>query len=96
MKFGVPTAVGVTEVVVTEPVFVDKAGERLRIQPTAHGGFEPLLPLIEQTAPVARPSASVRLAVMARTTRLSIRAGPAGATLIGLALGVLLPTVPCR
>jgi heterotetrameric sarcosine oxidase gamma subunit len=29
-------------------------------------------------------------------TRLSVRAGTAASTAIGLALGVLLPTVPCR
>ena len=36
------------------------------------------------------------LSMLAPTTRLAIRAGGAAATGIGLAIGVLLPTVPCR
>jgi heterotetrameric sarcosine oxidase gamma subunit len=36
------------------------------------------------------------LTTLAPTTRLSVRAGSFAATAIGLALGVLLPTAPCR
>jgi heterotetrameric sarcosine oxidase gamma subunit len=38
----------------------------------------------------------VQLSAVAPATLLSIRAGSAAAAAIGLALGVLLPTVPCR
>jgi heterotetrameric sarcosine oxidase gamma subunit len=38
----------------------------------------------------------VRLAALAPATLLSVRAGPGAATAIGMAIGVLLPTVPCR
>ncbi len=49
-----------------------------------------------QPAPVARSAHSVRLAALAPETRIAVRAGIAAATAIGLATGVLLPTVPCR
>ncbi|HEX3576065.1 MAG TPA: sarcosine oxidase subunit alpha family protein [Rhodopila sp.] len=87
---------GTIRVTVTDPVFVDKPGERLRMRPVARPAAEPLLPHGIQPAPMARPSGSVQLAALAPTTRLSVRAGAAAATGIGLGLGVLLPTVPCR
>jgi sarcosine oxidase subunit alpha len=92
----VPMAGGTIAVSVTDPVFVDKPGERLRPQPVSRPASEPLLAAAEQLAPIARASASVQLTVLAATTRLSIRANSAAGTAIGLALGVLLPTVPCR
>ena len=58
--------------------------------------MEPLLPANIPSAPFARACSSVQLAALAPITRLSIRAGAAASTAIGLALGVLLPTVPCR
>jgi sarcosine oxidase subunit alpha len=78
------------------PVFVDKAGERLRGHAVPNLRGEALLAGRVLPAPVARPSDVVQLTVLAATTRLSVRAGSAAATAIGLALGVLLPSVPCR
>ncbi|HEY4044055.1 MAG TPA: sarcosine oxidase subunit alpha family protein [Rhodopila sp.] len=83
-------------VTVTDPVFVDKAGERRRARlvprrvtgRVVEAGIEPTL--------VARPSHVVQLRPAGAATRLSVRAGPAAATAIGLTLAVLLPTAPCR
>jgi sarcosine oxidase subunit alpha len=87
---------GPIDVMVTEPVFLDKTGERLRVRPAPRSVGEALLAAVDQPAPVARACDVVQLTLLAPTTRLSIRAGPAAGTAIGLALGVLLPTVPCR
>jgi heterotetrameric sarcosine oxidase gamma subunit len=87
---------GAITVTVTDHVFVDQPGTRLRPPPPPRPPIEPLLPPGPEPVPLARPSEFVRLAILAPTTRLSIRAGPPAATAIGLALGVLLPTVPCR
>jgi heterotetrameric sarcosine oxidase gamma subunit len=176
-KLNVPMPNRVIEVVVTDPVFLDKSGDRRRARPQRsaaiqsldrHGpaseaprttpaaphvmtGLEPLThdlnqqsgssfpvqhrpaadppsmklssrgakrrgdlvagklrsdslprpiffvgPPEHQPAPIVRECNSVRLAMLAPTTRLSIRAGPAAATALGLSLGVLLPTVACR
>jgi sarcosine oxidase subunit alpha len=95
-KLSVPMPGGAIGVTVTEPVFVDKTGDRLRARPLPPAAFERLLDTEDRPAPIARPCGSVQLTALAPTTRLSIRAGPAAGTAIGLALGVLLPTVPCR
>jgi sarcosine oxidase, subunit alpha len=95
-ELSVPMPDGAIRVTVVDPVFVDKAGERLRARPVPRATPEPLQAGSPQPAPVARPSGSVQLAVLAPTTRLSVRAGSAAATAVGLVLGVLLPTVPCR
>ncbi|HEY1413303.1 MAG TPA: glycine cleavage T C-terminal barrel domain-containing protein, partial [Rhodopila sp.] len=92
----VPMPGGGVRVTVTDPVFVDKAGARLRPVPVVRAGSEALAAPRPEAVPMARPSASVQLSVLAPTTRLSVRAGAVAATSIGLALGVLLPTVPCR
>jgi sarcosine oxidase subunit alpha len=92
----VPTPSGPIRVAVADPVFVDKPGERLTPRPLPRRPSEPLLPGTVKPTPVARLSHVVQLAVLAATTRLSVRAGSAASTAIGLALGVLLPTVPCR
>ena len=84
------------EVTVTDPIFLDRTDERLRTYPGVSPPAEPLLPAVDNQPPVARPARSVRLAALDPATRLAIRAGTAAATAIGLALGVLLPTVPCR
>jgi sarcosine oxidase subunit alpha len=63
---------------------------------TPRRAAEQLLPATTQPVPVARACGSAQLAALAPTTRLSIRAGSTASTAIGLALGVLLPTVPCR
>ncbi|HYZ23349.1 MAG TPA: sarcosine oxidase subunit alpha family protein [Rhodopila sp.] len=81
---------------VTEPVFHDPQGERLRVAGVPFARFEELLPAQGDPAQVAVPVESVTLRAPAPTIRLSVRAGAAGATAIGLAVGVLLPTVPCR
>jgi sarcosine oxidase subunit alpha len=88
----VPGKAGTIEVAVTDPVFVPRAAER----PPAPSSPLPLLPSVIPPAPVARPARSVRLAALAPATLLSVRAGPGAATAIGMAIGVLLPTVPCR
>jgi sarcosine oxidase, subunit alpha len=92
---------GAIPVTVADPVFVDKAGKRLRSRlvapgPVAVGVGAGLLDSSVGPAPVALQSGSVQLTALAATTRLSVRAGAAVGTAIGLALGVLLPTVPCR
>jgi heterotetrameric sarcosine oxidase gamma subunit len=92
----VPMRTGVIEVTVTAPVFLDKPAERLRPSPFTPPAAEPLPQSAPIPAPVSRPSTVVQLTALAPTTKLSIRAGTAAATGIGLALGVLLPTVPCR
>lgn len=83
-------------VTVVDPVFIDKPGQRLKARPVQPVAAEPLLPPRPWRAPTCRPAASVRLTVLAPTTRLAIRAGGPAATGIGLASGVLLPTVPNR
>ena len=83
---------GAIEVVVTDPVFVPRAAER----PPAASPSLKLLPAADRPAPIARAVRSVRLAALAPATLLSVRAGPGAATAIGMAIGVLLPTVPCR
>ena len=92
----VPIHGGMAKVLVTDPVFVDKAGERLRPRTLPPVQAEPLLPAIGPQALVARPCDSVQLTMLASTTRISVQAGPAAGTAIGFALGVLMPTVPCR
>jgi sarcosine oxidase subunit alpha len=96
LQLSVPAPGGAIPVMVTDPVFVDKAGDRLNSNPPPRRATETLLPTRDQPSPIARPCASVHLAALAPITRLSIRAGSAAGTAIGLALGVLLPTVPCR
>jgi sarcosine oxidase, subunit alpha len=95
-KLNVPLRGGTVTVLVTDPVFFDKSGERLHLRPTPQPRNEPLLPQIDEPALVARPSGSVQLTMLAPTTRICVRAGPAASTAIGLGLGVLLPTAPCR
>jgi heterotetrameric sarcosine oxidase gamma subunit len=92
----VPMPDGAIRVTVSDHVFVDKPSERLRPHPIPRSVPEPLLPARLPTAPSARPSAVVQLAALAPTRRVSVRAGAPAATAIGLALGVLLPTAPCR
>jgi sarcosine oxidase subunit alpha len=92
----VPMRTGAIEVTVTDPVFLDKPGDRLRPPPFTPPTPTNLPQAAPVPAPVSRPSAVVQLTALAPTTKLSIRAGTAAATGIGLALGVLLPTVPCR
>ncbi len=96
-RLRVPIGCTEHEVTVTDPTFHDGSGERVRtalsdLRPAA----EPLLAQADVSPPVARPALSVQLAALAPATRLAIRAGTAAATAIGLAFGVLLPTVPCR
>jgi sarcosine oxidase subunit alpha len=95
-RLTVPMGRTSVEVTVIDKMFLDKAGERLRVPPPRRPAIETLVPAADRSAPVARACDSVRLAALAPTTRLSVRAGAAAATAIGLGLGVLLPTVPCR
>ena len=84
------------EVAVTDAVLYDRTGERLHSPPVPLPALEDVLPAEVVRPPIARPSGAVRLTALAPTTRVSVRAVPAAGTAIGLALGVLLPTVPCR
>jgi sarcosine oxidase subunit alpha len=95
-RLHVPMPSGAIGVTIGEPVFLDKAGDRLCAQPKPRVASESLLAAEDQPAPVSRPCATVQLTALAPTTRLAIRAGSAAGTAIGLSLGVLLPTVPCR
>ena len=95
-RLRVPMGRAEHEVTVTDPIFHDRTGERLRARPGLPPPAEPPLPPVDNPPPVARPARSVRLAAVDPATRLAIRAGTAAATAIGLTLGVLLPTVPCR
>ena len=92
----VPLKTRIVDVTVTSPIFHDKAGARLRPQPAAKPPIEPLPPAnpVQPFDPIDTPT--VRVSLLAPTTRLSIRAPTAAASAIGMALGVLLPTVPCR
>ena len=92
----VPMPGGDIAVTVVDPVFVDKPGQRLKVRPVQPVPAEPLLPPRPWLAPTCRPAGPVRLTILAPTTRLAVRAGGAAATAIGLASGVLLPTVPNR
>jgi sarcosine oxidase subunit alpha len=92
----VPLDDRIVDVTVTKPVFLDEAGERLRPQLTKPDPTEPFPPPTHSPAFDAIETPNVRVSPLAPTTRLSIRAGPAAASAIGMALGVLLPTVPCR
>jgi sarcosine oxidase subunit alpha len=92
----VKTAGRTMEVTVVDPVFYDKPGDRLRPRAIE---IPALLPLA--AAPPAPPAEAihgegVRIAPLPPATLLAIRAGNAAATGIGMALGVLLPSVPCR
>ena len=92
----VPLLQGAAAVVVVDPVFLDPEGQRLAGQAVEGDGTEQLLPFVPPDPPVARPADGVDIALLPGVTRLNIRAGAAAASGIGLALGVLLPTVPCR
>jgi len=95
-RLRVPAHKGFIDVVVADPVFIDNPRDRLRVRPVPRPATEPLVAARHQSAPIARACDAVQLIALAPTTRLSVRAGSAAATAIGLALGVLLPTVPCR
>ena len=90
----VPTPDGAIPVTVVALPFM--SWPRLDRPPATRPAAAPLLPATLRPAFVARACASVQLAALAPITRLSIRAGPTASTAIGAALGVLLPTVPCR
>jgi sarcosine oxidase, subunit alpha len=92
----VPAPRAAVRVTVTDAVFFDKSGERLRARPVPRRPPEPLLRPVVQQAPIASPGGSVQLSMLAATIRVLVHAGPAAGTAIGLALGVLLPTAPCR
>ena len=95
---------GMVAVSVMDPVFIDKPGERLRpastgtptMQRPAMATGHALVAEPPNRVPLARPSELVQLSVLAGNTKLSVRAGALTGTAIGMALRVLLPTVPCR
>ncbi len=92
----VRTAAGGIPVTVVGHVFIDKQRAKLRPRAVPRTARRPLLAAAKLPMPLARPASGVQMAVLAPTTRLSVRGGPAAATAIGLAIEVLLPTVPCR
>ncbi len=91
----VPMAERTIPVTVVDPVFYDKPGKQLR--PRSVPMTDPLSAqaAAPQPAPAPIVADGVSIVALAPATRLSIRAGTA-ASGIGAALGVLLPTVPCR
>jgi len=95
---GNETSIGGFRVTVTAPVFFDPDGDRLRAAVTSAdtGGAAAFAAIPFRLAAAGFSHAAVRLHPLAPTTRLSIQSGPAAASSIGRALGVLLPTVPCR
>jgi sarcosine oxidase subunit alpha len=92
----VPTRDGAIPVVVTDSVTLDKARGRLKPRPLQRPVIADLLPAQDRPSRIARACDAAHLALLAPTTRLSIRAGATAGTAIGLALGIFLPTVPCR
>jgi sarcosine oxidase subunit alpha len=91
----VPMAAGAIAVTVVDPVFLDKANERLKPRPVPVTDPLSVGPLLTPPAPEPVAAEGVRIVALAPATLLSVRAG-AAASGIGMALGVLLPTVPCR
>jgi sarcosine oxidase subunit alpha len=82
-------------VTVVDPMFYDKPGERLRPQPVPAAEALALKERRAVAAPVPVVAEGVRIVPLAPATMVSLRAG-AAASGIGVALGMLLPTVPCR
>jgi sarcosine oxidase subunit alpha len=81
---------------VTDPVAYDKPGDRLRPVPLAPAAPRPPLPARPQAEPETFATDRVRIEQLPPATMLSVRAAPPAATAIGMAIGVLLPTAPCR
>jgi sarcosine oxidase subunit alpha len=81
---------------VTPPVFHDPDGSRLDPVAAESVALEDLPPAEAGSAPIALPASGITLRMLERRTRLSVRGGSAAATAIGLGIGVLLPTAPCR
>jgi sarcosine oxidase subunit alpha len=92
----VPAAGRNSVVTVARPIFHDPDGTRLKPTPVEPAAAGSLLSPLPRPKLLARPASTVSMRLLAPTTRLSVRAGAAAATAIGLAIGVLLPTVPCR
>jgi sarcosine oxidase subunit alpha len=84
------------EVTVVDPVFHDKPNDRLRPRPIDARAALPLAAAEAAPPRAATQGDGVRITPLPSATLLSVRAGNAAATGIGMALGVLLPTVPCR
>ncbi|HVY16931.1 MAG TPA: sarcosine oxidase subunit alpha family protein [Rhodopila sp.] len=82
-------------VTVVAPIVYDKPGERLRPTPVPVTDPLSVRPAETRVPPVPVSTADVGMVALAPATLLSLRAGAAAAG-IGMALGVLLPTVPCR
>jgi len=78
---------------VTGPPPSDTAQDRSRATPRPPPVTPPLPRALTEAS---KPCAQVRLTALAPTTRLQVRAGPAAATSVGLASGVLLGSAPCR
>jgi len=92
----VPLANGTVDVTVTEPIFYDPTGERLRAASLPTAAVEPLPPAAPSTPPEASLADGVDLAMLEPVTRLNVRAASPAASGIGLALGILLPNAPNR
>jgi sarcosine oxidase subunit alpha len=81
---------------VIDPVVHDPLGTRLRPSSVAVAAALPLVPAVAPRVRHMLETTTVRIAALPPMTLLSVRGGDAAATGIGMALGVLLPTVPCR
>jgi sarcosine oxidase, subunit alpha len=92
----IPLANGAVDVTVTESVFYDPGGERLRATPAPTGSTETLPPPNPIAPPVAAQADGVDLVVLPPVTRINVRAASQAASGIGMALGVLLPNAPNR
>jgi heterotetrameric sarcosine oxidase gamma subunit len=92
----VPVMQGSVEVTVVKPVFHDPAGDRLRGVPGQPAEIQTMLPRVPDASMDAQTAIGVDLAVLPAVTRLSVRAGAAAASGMGMAMGVLLPSAPCR
>jgi sarcosine oxidase, subunit alpha len=85
-----------TEVMIAKPAFYDPDNKRTKVTSAEASSAAVLQPRQQPTGRIPRESRQVSVRPLARTTRLNVRANPVAATAIGLAVGVLLPTVPCR
>ena len=91
----VPMPGGTIAATVVDPVFYDKPGERQRPRPALAAEALALKERQAVAVPVPIEADGVKIVPLASTTMVSLRTS-AAVSGIGVALGMLLPTVPCR